>query len=353
MTESLPVALEAALVRQLAETWAEINHNHFRGRLRRPVIALSDGGGRLGAWHSQRREISLGRALVLGQPWGAVREVLKHEMAHQFVDEAMGVHDQGAHGPAFEALCRRHGIDASATGVPAVGEDGSDGVLRRVARLLALAGSPNVHEAEAAMQQARRLMLKHNLDSALVASRSGFTFRQVGTPRGRVDAHEHLLASILADHFFVEVIWVPSYAPLTGRGGRVLELCGTPSNLEVAAYVHGFLLETGERLWRQHKQASALPGDRERRRFLLGVMIGFEEKLARSAVETTRDGLIWTGDPALAAYLRRRYPRRSGGGAIGFQRTAAHEQGRRAGKQIVLHRPIEDRRGNRGRLLLP
>ena len=39
----LTATLEAALLRQLGETWAEINHNHFRGRMRRPVFALSDG----------------------------------------------------------------------------------------------------------------------------------------------------------------------------------------------------------------------------------------------------------------------------------------------------------------------
>jgi hypothetical protein len=350
MSASLSESLEAALLRQLGSTWTEINQNHFRERLRRPVFGLSE-GTRLGAWHGLRREITLSRALVLEQPWGAVREVLKHEMAHQYVDEVLGVRDQTAHGPAFEALCREQGIDGSASGLPsASGADGG-GVLRRVARLLALAGSSNVHEAESAMQQARRLMLKHNIDSAVTAAQGGFTFRQVGRPRGRVDAHEHLLASLLADHFFVEVIWVPGYAPLTGRQGRVLELCGTVANLDVACYVHGFLLETGERLWRAHKQAAGLPGDRERRRFLLGVMIGFDEKLAHSAAESQREGLVWVGDPALQQYLRRRYPRRSGGGSIGYQRTAAYEQGRRAGREIVLHRPLHQQSGSRGRLL--
>jgi hypothetical protein len=347
----LSSTLEAALVRQLGATWDEINHNHFRDRLRRPVLALSDGAGRLGVWRGDRRELTLARHLVLEHPWGAVREVLKHEMAHQFVDEVLGVEDQTAHGPAFEALCREHGIDARATGLPTAAGEDSSAVLRRVARLLALAGSSNVHEAESAMQQARRLMLRHNLDAAVQAAQGGFTFRQVGTPRGRVDGHEHLLASLLAGHFFVEVIWVPSYLPRTGRPGRVLELCGTPANLEVAAYVHGFLLETGERLWRDHKRAAGLTGDRDRRRFLLGMMVGFEQKLARSAAETQREGLIWVGDPALTAYLRRRYPRRSSGGAIGYHRTPAHEQGRRAGQGIVLHRPLAESHGNRGHLL--
>jgi hypothetical protein len=346
---SLDAALEAALLRQLGETWAEINQNHFRGRLRRPVFALGE-ASRLGAWIGERRTLELSRALVLGQPWGVVREVCKHEMAHQFVDEVLEVHDQTAHGPAFEALCREHGIDGTATGLPIASEPGGSAVLRRIARLLALAGSPNVHEAEAAMQQARRLMLKHNIDAATAAAREGFSFRHVGTPRRRIEAHEQVLAGILSDHFFVEVIWVPWYLPLEGRSGRVLELCGTPSNLDVGAYVHGFVLETGERLWREHRRRHGIPGDRERRRFLLGVMIGFQEKLAASEAESRREGLIWLGDPALQAYLRRRYPRRSGGGSIGFHRTAAYEDGRRAGQGIVLQRPIHSS-VDRGRLL--
>jgi hypothetical protein len=337
-----------ALLRQLGETWAEINQNHFRRRLRRPVLALSE-GARLGAWIGARRTLELSRALVLEQPWGVVREVLKHEMAHQFVEEALGITDQSAHGPAFEAVCRQHGIDASASGLPAAAPADST-VLRRIARLLALAASPNVHEAEAAMQQARRLMLRHNIDAAAAAAREGFAFRHVGVPRGRTDAHEQVLAGILADHFFVEVIWVPSYVPLEGRRGRVLELCGTPSNLDVATYVHGFVLETGARLWRDHKRAHGV-GDRDRRRFLLGVMIGFEEKLATGAAETRQEGLVWTGDPELEAFLRRRYPRRSGGGAIGYHRTAVLEQGRRAGQGIVLQRPLHDAPVARGRLL--
>jgi hypothetical protein len=345
----LTAALEAALLRQLGETWAEINQNHFRRRLRRPVFALSE-AARLGAWIGARRTLELSRALVLEQPWGVVREVLKHEMAHQFVEEALGIHDQTAHGPAFEALCRQHGIDASASGLPRAAT-GDDTVLRRIARLLALATSPNVHEAEAAMQQARRLMLKHNIDAAAAAAREGFAFRHVGEPRRRIDAHEQVLAGILSDHFFVEVIWVPTYLPLEGRSGRVLELCGTPSNLDVAAYVHGFVLETSARLWRDHRRAHGIPGDRERRRFLLGVMLGFEEKLAAGASQTREEGLVWRGDPELDAYLRRRYPRRSGGGAIGYHRTAVLEHGRRAGQGIVLQRPLKDAPAQRGRLL--
>ena len=76
-----------------------------------------------------------------------------------------------------------------------------------------------------------------------------------------------------------------------------MELCGTASNLDVATYVHGFLLETGERLWRGHRQERRLTGNAERRRYLLGVMMGFDDKLNEATKENRREGLIWIGDP--------------------------------------------------------
>ncbi len=351
---TLSAELEAALVRQLASSWDEINASHFRSRMRRPQLGLHEAEGRLGQWHGDRQTLTLARSLVLARSWGMVREVLKHEMAHQFVDQVLGVRDESAHGPVFQNLCRDLGIDATAAGLPAADPavPVDNPVLRRITRLLALAESPNRHEAELAMRQAQRLMLKHNLDRVVVAAGEGYTFRQVGTARRRVDAHEHILASILGDRFFVEVIWVPSYLPIEGRAGRVLELCGTLSNLDVATYVHGFLLETSERLWREHKRSNGIVGDRERRRFLLGVMMGFSEKLDSAASESRQEGLIWTGDSELTSFLRRRYPRRSGGGAIGFRRTATFEHGRAAGRTVIIHRPVHSQ-GDRGGRLLP
>jgi hypothetical protein len=296
--------------------------------------------------------LSLARTLVYQQPWGVVREVLKHEMAHQFVDEVLGIREQSAHGPAFENLCRQSGIDASAHGLPRAGAQDEHPVLRRIARLLALAESPNLHEAEAAMNTAQRLMLKHTIDQSVARAHEGFSFRHLGRPSGRIEAAEHVLAGILSRHFFVDVIWVPYYVAVEGRHGRVLEICGTPANLEVATYVHGFLLETAERLWREHKHQHAIESNRERRRFMAGVMMGFDEKLKAGVAESRREGLVWVGDPALADYIRQRYPRTTRGGGIGLHRTEAYEHGRQAGRQIVLHKPV-DGHSKRGRLLGP
>jgi len=341
------VFLEAALLRELAKTWHELAQSHFPRALKPPVFALSDGPHRLGCWQRLHRTISLARGLVFQQPWAVVREVLKHEMAHQFVDEALRIHDETAHGPAFARVCREHGIDASAAGLPAGAATGSGGsaggqspVLRRIVRLLALAESPNIHEAEAAMNEARRLMLAHNIDAALTASADGYRFRHVGLVKTRTDMSERILAGILSRHFFVSVIWIPSYLPSQGRSGHVLELCGTSANLEVADYVHGFLTDTAKRLWREHKKALGIRSDRERRRFCAGVMAGFDEKLGAAEPPVQSQGLIRHADAQREAYLRRRYPRRStrSGGTI--LRTQAYEHGKKAGRQVELHRPV-------------
>jgi hypothetical protein len=354
---TLRTDLASALLREISDTWREINANHFRSRMRPPVLALSEVGTRLGQWNSITRTLSIDRTLAFEKPWSVVREVLKHEVAHQFVDEVLKIHDQTAHGPAFEDVCRRFGIDASAVGLPAAlagegGETGGSSVLRRIARLLALAESPNVHEAEAAMKAAQRLMLKHNIEAKVAAAREGYAFIHLGVPRRRVEAAEHVLAGLLARHFFVEAIWVPSYLAKEARSGRVLELCGTLSNLEVASYVHAFLLETAERLWREHKRRHGIDSDKERRRFLVGVMAGFDEKLKAGVKESQREGLIWVGDPGLEGFLQQRYPRRTGGSGIGVRPTAAYEHGREAGRNIVLHKPVKESQ-TRGRLLGP
>jgi hypothetical protein len=342
-------ALEAALLRELRLTYDELAHNHFRGALRPPALALSDTTRRLGAWDRATRTVSLSRALVFREPWGVVREVLKHELAHQYVDEVLGVHDETAHGPAFAEVCRARGIDAMAAGLPAAGGSRQVGegpanpanpMLRRIMRLLALSASANVHEAEAATNEARRLMLLHNIDAAVSVAATGFSFRHVGPVKARSDASARILAGILGQHFFVSVIWVPSFVAGTGRRGHVLELCGTPPNLDVATYVHGFLGDTAERLWRAHKKAANITSDLERRRFLAGVMTGVGEKLAAGEQQSRREGLVVHADAQREAYLRRRYPRRSTRSTGALTRTRAYEQGREAGRHIGLQRPI-------------
>jgi Protein of unknown function (DUF2786)/SprT-like family len=339
----LSVELEAALVRALKAVWRDLNDSLFKSRLRAPQLVLSDAESRLGQWQPRQRVLEIGRRFAVDSNWGVVVEVLKHEMAHQYLSEVLGEPDGGGHGPAFRDLCQRLGIDSRAAGVPAPGLAGAAGpdsdqprILQRVAKLLALAGSANQHEAELAMAEAQRLMLAHNLEAAAAHS---YQFRHLGRPTGRVSEAERTLANILSDHFFVEVIWVSVWRPREGKRGSVLEVCGSPVNLEMASYVYDFLARTADRLWSEYRRARRI-SNRDRRTFLAGVMIGFKDKLEAQQAHHKREGLIWVGDGDLARWFKTRHPHIRWTRYQGSSRSEAHAHGRAAGREVVLHRPV-------------
>jgi hypothetical protein len=348
----LTAVLDAALVRELRTTYWQINDSFFKGALSAPTLELVAMRGTLGRWVPRTRTIEISRALVIERPWGAVVEVLKHEAAHQYVQEVLGETEQTAHGPAFREVCAKLGIDAHASGVPdAPPGEAANKIVDRVARLLALAESPNRNEAEAAMAAAQRLMLKHNLDAARAAAARAYGFAHLGRATGRVVEHERIVAMILGKHFFVEAIWIPVYRPLEGKRGSVLEICGTRANLAIAEYVHEFLGQTADRLWIDHRRAHGIQSNRERRAYLAGVMTGFADTLAKQDTKSRSEGLVWVGDGDLARYFRRRHPPVRHVRHSGPQRTDAWVHGREAGRKIVLHRPVHGAAVSRGRLL--
>ncbi|MBM4056579.1 MAG: DUF2786 domain-containing protein, partial [Planctomycetes bacterium] len=94
-------------------------------------------------------------------------------MAHQYVEEVLGICDDFPHGEAFNRVCREKGIDPAATGDIHIWiekrknrftvSSQNHQILDKVHKLLALAQSPNEHEAQTAMAKAHELLLRHNL----------------------------------------------------------------------------------------------------------------------------------------------------------------------------------------------
>lgn len=348
---TVTAALETALLRELLAQWKQINASYFKGALRPPTLELTEVTHVLGRWSPDTRSLEISRPLVLAQPWGVVVEVLKHEMAHQYAHEVLRATDETPHGAAFRDVCARLGIDAAASGMPSARSAEETRVVERIARLLALAESPNVHEAEAAAVAAQRLMLKYNVDAQSRGEARGYAFKHLGKPSGRVHEHERILAMLLGKHFFVEVIWVPVYRALEGKRGSVLEICGTPSNLEMAEYVHAFLGHTAEQLWLEHRREHRIDGNRDRRVFLAGVMAGFADKLARDQKGHTQAGLVWVKDAQLDGFFRRRHPYVRHVRHTGQRKNEAFGHGREAGRRIVLRRGVSAAPTSHGRLL--
>jgi hypothetical protein len=345
--EALGAALEAKLLARLVAEWDSINATYFREVLRRPVFRLSQTRTQLGQWNGSMRSLEVSRPLVLEHPWAVVVEVLKHEVAHQFVDEVMRI-DEPPHGPTFQRVCDQLGIAGHARAElppPPVVEDAPENrVVQRIRKLLALAESPNQHEAEAAATAARKLMLRFNIEVERetpepAAQRYGF--RHLGRPSGRILEHDRRLALILTTYFFVDGLWVPVYRPLEGKRGSVLEICGLEPNLAMAEHVHTFLSETALRLWAEYRRSAEHTSNRDRQAFLAGVMSGFEAKLAAQNTQFQEQGLVWVPGPELGAYFKRRYPRTQTVRRGGASRNAAYASGQEAGGSIVLSKPVE------------
>lgn len=331
---------ERACLRELLEAHRHLNRTHFRGALSTPQIALTEAGSILGRYLGATRTIEVSRTLLSAQPWGVVLEVLKHEMAHQFVHEIVRA-DEPPHGPAFRAVCERLGVDERASGMPEAEIDAAGKrVLERVHKLLALAESDNRHEAEAAAAAAQRLMLRHNLALPSVSAAPRHSFRHLGRITGRVTEWERRLGNILREHFFVDVIWVPAYQVVDQKRGSVMEAIGTRENLDLAEYVYDFLVRTGERLWAAHKLDRGIRGNADRRTYLAGVMSGFAEKLATQARAHKAEGLVWVPHAELVQYTRRRHPYLRTISHRGSRRDGAFAHGQQAGRDLVLHKGV-------------
>ena len=339
-----PFHLEQRYLRAIAGEWRRVNRDHLKDALRPPTFELIDSEDHLGRWTLSTRTIALSRALVHKQPWGVVVEVLRHEVAHQFAHEVLGAVDETAHGPAFRAVCARFGVDASAAGLPAP-SDSDLRIHRRVERLLALAGSDNRHEAAAAMAEARRLLLVHNLD----LRPSAYTWRHLGKPTKRVSPWWRQLATLLGTHFFVETLWVQVYDVASDGWKTQLEILGTPGNVDMAAWVHDWLIGTGERLYRKEKVTLGLAGAGDHTRYISGVVRGFSERLATGAEKSREEGLVWVGDPGVKRFLGERHGRLRTIKYTIHSGNSAFSAGVASGRDLVLHRPVESQTGGGGK----
>jgi hypothetical protein len=350
MSEDLSAELEAALVRELARCFERLNWLYFGERLKKPVIVVAGAAHRLGQWVRATRTLELQRRLAIESPWPQVLSVLEHEMAHQFVDEVLGVRDETAHGATFRKVCEERGIDARAEGAPIARGGVEDKTVDRIRKLLALAGSSNQHEAEIAMNKAHELMLRHNLEQ--LPHRHEFEIRHLGEPRRRANPVEAEIVALLSELFFVEAISIPVYVPRTGLHGRVYEIAGTLANVEMACHVHAFLLATAERLWQANRGDARVRNGRDRVPYQTGVIRGFREKLLLSRVELRGAGLVWVGDKRLEDFYRRRHPRVTSRRRM-LRTGGAHRAGREAGHTVVLHKPVTSHGAGGGPKLLP
>lgn len=328
-------------------------------RLKLPVFTISTSLATWGRWTGAPvGEIALSERLFTEHTWDDVTHVLRHEMAHQLVEQIHSAPEEPPHGPTFRAACARLGISARASSeagpitasLAARSDRKRTPIERKIRKLLALADSPNRHEAEAAAVKAYSLAVKHNLALKSGEAETEYISLSLGETVTKRPLYLKRVANVLQEYYFVRAIWIRRPTLLGHQVGFALEVSGAIENVLTTEYVYALVIRTIYSQWRAYRKTC---GSRTRHgcqgmsSFALGVIEGFEVRLERqtsvvAAEQGSTFALVKTEEPALCAYLKQRYPRIS-------TRTHKHastgnphayKAGQEVGQELIVRRPI-------------
>ena len=365
--------------RQLLAEFANINWQYGLA-LKTPLFEITESDRQYGCWQGGTRVISISTRLITGHSWDITCQILKHEMAHQICSELF-FEDDGGHGPIFHKACDLLGLPApyrlaagdlpeSVALDPATNQQTEQGrqFIRRIGKLLALAGSANEHEAALAMEKAGQLMARHNLRHIQEDLHSEFASLIINSKSKRLERWQQKICAILLHFFYVRVVTASLYDPLTDTHHKTIEIFGRQENVAIAEYCYAFLAGQLASLWQQNRARISSKGLRARNSYYLGLLQGFYDKLlaqqtltarprpekreAEGVADTNMAVLIQAEETALDRFVGMRFPRlrrRSGSGAMIYRDT--YELGLTDGERIVLHKGVAEQRGERGVLL--
>jgi uncharacterized protein DUF2786/SprT-like family protein len=334
----------------------------YEDQMQKPLFAIHDMKSRWGYWSGKNREIVVSRSLVLEHSWNAVRQVLKHEMAHQFAEEVLGARNETPHGPCFKKACYYLRADSAASGTFRLldekvlwdSKNNEDKMMARIKKLMSLAQSRNQHEAEAAMTKAHELVDKYNIDLVRLEKDRKFVSIFLGEPMLRRFREEHRLAYLLGEFYYIYGLWVSVYVMEKGKMGRVLEISGTKKNVQIASYVYDFVNRFIESQWREYNRNRGL--NRYRRTdFALGVLEGFEQRLNNQSEQRASAngyGIIRVEDSLLKKYAAYRYPHiTKNRGKPLRQNAKVRKDGEKVGNRLVISKGIHQKGKDQGLFL--
>jgi hypothetical protein len=260
--ENQPLDIETRWAAQLC-----LEHEALAWRygvsLATPTINISSGESSLGLWNFKTNTISISSHLIKTQAWDIVLEVLKHEMAHQYVSTFYDNAD--IHGHYFKLACKKLGVHrAFVTGKKDYnqrlqefkGELPADAqkMLRKVEKLMALGQSNNQAEAQAASRKANYLLNKYNL--ARINAGEGdpnIGYLTICHRKKRIESIQKALSAVLRDYYYVNCVISRTYHAYDDTVYKSIVLIGRKEALIVAEYVYYFLLDTGRALWQNFK----------------------------------------------------------------------------------------------------
>ena len=334
---------------KLYNLYDEINSAKNLG-LRRPQIAVSSlSADLLGSWDKQKRLISISLDVLEKGTYKQLLHVLKHEMAHQFVDEVLQRKDNKPHGDLFKLACQSIGVSAEATFKVDVQKDRR---LEKIEKLLALATSMNQFEAESALAKAQELSFKYNVEYS-TSSDHEYMVRPIGEIRKRIPAYEWKIMNILSEFYFVQTLKTyhqeESHLPHLWQ----FEIYGTSHNIDTAEYVYYFLRNNAVELWQVFRKKNGQRVSRMRNSFINGLIDGFSEKLEKEqrALKNKYD-LVKVHDSGLLDFFHECNPRISRRKVAFSAGAEVYSAGLDEGRKLKVNPGIKSRKAGREGLLL-
>lgn len=319
------------------------------------TIEFTDSTYYWGQWHSSTRTLRFSQRLLTTKNWSWILGVLKHEMAHQYVTEVLKSED--GHGPDFQKACEMLGVPFEFRSARVDLVDLSldwkmhlsveNPLMQKIEKLLNLAQSTNLHEAELAMAKAQKLNAENYL---LPKQNLEFVTLILERKRKSITFTEKQILNILQKHFFVQCLIGLEYDLEQQRDFKTLEICGSPDHVQMAEYVYYFLKNTLKNL-----SANKQPNLRSYQR---GVLDGFLKKLdeqsqvQENSTSVSRALALFKEDSHLRNYFRKLHPQlRSVSSTTGTLDSQSYSDGHSTGEKLILRKPLNAAQGFLGGFL--
>lgn len=222
-------------------------------------------------------------------------------------------------------------------------------IVEKIQKLLALATSPNEHEAQLAATKANELLIKHNLSVDQVASITNedhYTNNEVYT--NKVMAFEvRWVMMVIRKHFFVDPVYKTSHRYGTKKTAAQVWFVGKKTNVQVASYIFNFLVQKYRQLWKQYQLESGAPNE-SKASYYQGLTNGLDSQLEKTKKKVEQEtALVVVRDPNLDKQVQRFHDKtKNASGPNGGNDYDAYMDGRIEGRNIKISRGIEDRNTN-------
>lgn len=242
-----------------------------------PLVKIESLQGKWGDYNGFSRTIRIDPDLLINAPWNSLLLVLKHELAHFLVDIMHPHQNEKPHGELFKQYCQKLGVPSSArlsAESLKIQVEYQKNVFRdKFEKLMALTGSNNPHESQAALLKAQALLDRHKLSVDNFKESvcyEHFTYHMVGVPKRRIDSFTKELVHFIERFYLVKAVCVQVFDFKRNQSSWQYEIMGKALDVDIAMYVFDYIIN----------QVSVYQpkGTADKRSFKMGFLKGLYEK---------------------------------------------------------------------------